>query len=85
MTKRTGQLPLVEGGSLPTWVVKRTKLVPDWLRLHCPRCGGQAIVDPTWPVGGYATRPCTYCFAASKIPPRLREPSRKPTTSRRTK
>lgn len=83
MTKpRTGQLPLVEGGSLPTWVVKRESRYR--LRIVCTRCQGWAIVPTSWPVGGYATRPCTHCFAASKVPPRLREPHSKPTTNRRT-
>lgn len=54
---------------LPEWEVRPSrKLVPDWLWLICPNCGGRAIVPPDWGVEGYASRPCTHCFKAARIP-----------------
>lgn len=67
------ELPPVVGGSLPTWVVRKN-VRPPGLVIVCPRgdCGEKAIVAPDWGEGGYATRPCTYCFKTAKVPPRLR-------------
>jgi hypothetical protein len=80
MTKRrTGRLPPVEGGSLPTWVVGISPPKPG-LTVCCPSCQGEAQVTAAWPHGGYATRPCTYCWRTAKIPPRLRGGNRKPST-----
>jgi hypothetical protein len=80
----TGQLPLVEGGSLPTWLVKPESA--HRLRITCTRCQGWAIVPTSWGVGGYATRPCTHCFKTSKVPPRLRAGRRRrPTTTTKEK
>lgn len=61
----------VQGGSLPTWGVSP---VGRLLLLTCPRSGCQqeALVAPGWARGGYATRPCTFCFKAAKVPPQLR-------------
>lgn len=76
---RSGQLPSPVGGSLPTWLVGVAPSRPG-MRIICPRCDRVALVDASWPVGGYATRPCPYCFRAAKIPPRLRGSRRRPTT-----
>lgn len=74
---RKPELPHVDGGSLPTWVVAREGY---HLRITCPRedCQQTALVAASWPRGGYATRPCTYCFKTAKIPPRLRAGRRRP-------
>ena len=83
MTRKVqGEAPPVEGGSLPTWLVGVAPSRPG-MRIICPRCERVALVDPSWPRGGYATRPCTYCFKTAKIPPRLRGRSKRPTTNRR--
>lgn len=81
--KTTKEQPPVEGGSLPTWVVRGITTRPGGLVVQCPRqdCQQAFIVDPHWPRGGYATRPCPYCFKTAKLPPRLR---RITTTPRRT-
>jgi hypothetical protein len=56
---------------LPEWEVRVSKkVIPDWLWITCPRCSERTIVAPDWGKGGYPTRPCTYCFAANKIPGR---------------
>lgn len=74
------ELPPVVGGSLPTWLVAvlagplPTPVGERVLLIKCPRadCQQPALVTPNWAQGGYATRPCTYCFRTAKIPPRLR-------------
>jgi hypothetical protein len=78
--------------SLPTWVARRAS-VGLMLLITCPRatCGRQAQVDLDWGEGGYATRPCPYCFRAATVPDELRNPKparrvvRRRTTTRRKK
>lgn len=85
MTKaRHEEAPPVQGGSLPTWLVGVAPSRPG-MRIVCPHCARVTLVDAQWPVGGYATRPCTYCFKTAKVPSRLRgRRRRRPTTNRGT-
>lgn len=65
----------VQGGSLPTWAVVAAGKM---LAVTCPRkdCQQMALVAPSWPRGGYSTRPCTYCFRTAKVPATLRHGAR---------
>jgi hypothetical protein len=66
-----GSVPSSSKWVLPFWAAER--VAGGW-KITCPRrdCGHSALVDRSWPVGGYRTRPCTYCFKAATIPEELR-------------
>jgi hypothetical protein len=76
-TQRTTQggdssgVPARPKWTLPFWAAVR---VAGGYKIKCPRkaCGHSALVDKTWPTGGYRTRPCTYCFKTATIPEELR-------------
>jgi hypothetical protein len=67
-----GGVPSSSKWVLPFWAAER---VAGGYIITCPRrdCGRRLLVDKAWPVGGYRTRPCTYCFKAATIPDEIRE------------